>query len=67
MLVRVCGKEIRQPVLRVFIGALIVLFFVVFLPILIPWHCILRLFGLKGLYFNRRVFLDKESFERLPK
>ena len=61
------GKVIHNPVL-VSISIVVTVVFglgaIVLSPVLVPLHFALRKFGYNGFYFNRHIWIGKDSFAR---
>ena len=70
MTFKLFGKEVHNPILVVMLVLVtIILGFValLFSPVLVPMHFILRRKGLNGFYFDNCIVIERESFkEYLP-
>ena len=63
------GKIVHHPVLITFSVIFTFVFVIVALalsPVLVPIHFLLRLFRKNGFYFNRHIWIGKDSFAREP-
>lgn len=62
------GKEVYHPALKVLAVVLTVLFWLILLPLMVPFHFILRAMGRYGCFYKSygrwNIKLCKESFER---
>lgn len=60
----ISGREVHHSFLKFLAIAIIFFFFIVFFPVITLLHFILRLTGRNGIFYDKGVYIKKESFKR---